>query len=598
MLLPSLTITVSSFLLFLIQPMIGKYILPWHGGVPSVWTTCLLFFQAALLFGYGYAHVLTAWSNSILRALVHGTVLLLGAIALFFQDISAWAPTNTVEHPTLHILAFLTCAIGIPYLALSSTTPLVQGVLGAKEDNPKLYRLYSLSNAASLIALFGYPLLIEQFASRSIQISLWSFGFLLYSTLIFLLLKTAENTNSPNEITPASITPSPLGTQLQWLILSGIGCMLLLSSTNHICQNVASIPFLWIIPLSLYLLSFVVAFAHEKDYGRIWYFVIFISSSLLLWFLESKGLPSLISLLTCASIVVFSGCMICHGELSSLKPATQHLTRYYFILSIGSVIGSFFVAIVAPKIFTDYREFVLSLVLIFAIAIIRLIPLERMTSRFFARTAFFAVFFVAVGFVTTHSGEKNRVAARRNFFGVLTVAEENRDRPDFHILKLRHGEVVHGIQFQSPGKRDIPTTYYSEQSGIGRLLSHFRPSEVRNIGAIGLGIGTVAALTNTRDHLSFFEINPQVLELAEEYFTFLKDSKGEVSHFIGDGRLLLQSSPPQQFDILLLDAFSGDSVPMHLLTVEALQEYQRHMKKNGVIAFHLTNYYLDLVPVV
>ncbi len=600
--LAAATIFFSSFLLFQVQPLMGKLMLPWFGGVSSVWTTCMLFFQAMLLAGYWYAHVSVSGLSPKKRFTAHLFLVLLSATLLLSGFGTSWRPSAN-ESPILFILLYLGTTIGLPYLTLSSTAPLLQGIIGKQDSSVKVYRLYALSNFASLLALIAYPALFEPLLALSEQLPLWSWSYALYGLLITLFLfqqtRTTDVVKLNKDETQRDLERVPTLEQARWFLYAAVGCMILLAATNHICQNIASIPFLWILPLGIYLLSFILAFAQVEHYSRNLYIAVFLLSTALLVWLEQAGTPPLASLLTVTSLLVFSACMLCHGELARHKPNPVHLTRYYFVMSSGSIAGSLFVALIAPLIFQYYSEFLLSLLLCVVIILAALFE-GRMRAQDSKAAQRILIYGLPLSLILSFAWDNSHPAidSARNFFGVLHVKEKNKQAPQYHYYRMFHGEVVHGLQFQASTKRSIPTTYYGEKSGIGRILKNIRGETPLRVGGIGLGVGTIAMYGKDGDIFRFYEINPAVVTLAQKHFTFLSDSPAKISHIIGDGRHALAREAPQNFDVLLLDAFSGDSVPIHLLTKEALGEYLRHLRENGVLIFHITNFYLDLVPVI
>jgi SAM-dependent methyltransferase len=597
------TVFLSAFLLFLVQPVIAKQILPWFGGSASVWTTCLVFFQALLLAGYAYSH----WSARSLRprsqAILH--VVLLSASCLVLPIIASpeWKPEGN-EDPGLRIVLLLGATVGLPYLLLSTTGPLVQ-VWFARNLSRVPYRLFALSNLGSLIGLLAYPFAIEPWVSTRVQSFVWSASYVAFAILCAASAWMSRNANpvagayddpdvKPNAGQDAhrGVGIPSLSNRLMWLVLSATGSMLLLAVSNHICQNIASIPFLWIVPLSLYLLTFVFVFDTNGWYVRRIFLVLAGAAVIAMGAtLTSLDLKLVIPVHLAGLFVL---CMVCHGELSLARPAPRYLTGYFLSISAGGVIGGLVIGFGAPHVLIGYFELGIVLVLVALLLILR-----TRTSMILAPAAFAAV--AGFGIYYSHKQiaayDDSMVASSRNFYGTLRVRDLGGTD---EVRTLNHGAIRHGGQIRQPvEKRRLPTTYYGNDSGIGAAilaLQARRPS-VR-VGVIGLGTGTIAAYGRPGDTFRFYDINTQVIGFAQRYFTFLGDSKSRVELALGDARLSLERESPQQFDILAIDAFSGDSVPAHLLTVEALDVYARHLKPNGVLMFHTTNRYLELAPVV
>ncbi len=605
----AVTIFTGSFLLFQVQPLITKYILPWFGGGPMVWTTCMLFFQVFLLGGYGYAHLSIRRFGPRLQASLHGALLLAALLQLPITPAGDWKPLSPAE-PTWDILLLLGATVGFPYFVLSSTTPLMQAWFSQANPAASPYRLYALSNAGSLLALLSYPLVFEPVFSRSAQSTFWAIGYGVFAAASIICIWAVLRYGPPESTThntadsPNNALPHPTaGTRVLWLALPSCAAVLLLAVTNQITMDLVVVPFLWVLPLCLYLLTFILCFEGNSWYSRSVFvtalFPVLIAALVILWMEEEAGVI--------LQIVVFSGvlfvcCMICHGELSRLKPHPRYLTSYYLMIALGGALGGVFVTLVAPLIFFDYLELHVGLLGAGALC---LIALYRDKDSWFHRRrvswgvplvigyGVVATFFVAQAREPVHSA----IVRTRNFYGVLTVQQLFRGSPE-EQLHLRHGRILHGTQFTTPSKRRLTTGYYSEASGAGLVLRHFPRQRQRRIGLVGLGAGALAAYARKGDTMRIYEINPEVRRLAESYFTYLKDSPAEIEIVMGDGRLAMERDPPQEFDILLLDAFSGDAIPVHLLTVEAFETYLRHLKPDGVIALLIDTNYLNFEPVI
>jgi len=611
-------IFLSAFLLFLVQPIIAKLILPWFGGSAAVWITCLLFFQVTLLVGYLYAHYLVRRLPSKLQSPVHLAMLGASLLTLPILPHESWKPSGP-EHPAWHILLLLSASIGLPYLILSSTSPLLQAWYAESGGGPggQPYRLFALSNAGSMVALLGYPTLIEPFFLRRDQAIGWSMA---YAGVCFLCALVALR-RSRDVATPAppGVVPAPGWTvQLLWVALAACASALLLAITNHLTQNVAAIPFLWLLPLALYLLSFILCFE-----GRGWYrrglFLRLLAVALgsmaytLAPEFDNTRLAVLIPLYAAG---LFICCMFCHGELAGLKPHPARLTSFYLMISLGGATGGLFAALLGPHVFPGYFELPIALA---ACGVLALIILHRTPGTAFYkarwRPEWLLVVALALALVaslakTTWDRVDEAEVMVRNFYGCLRVIDyeisvanlvqagkEEDLGEDWECRKLMNGTIDHGLQLQAANRRRQPTGYYGSNSGIGRTLRALGEHGPLRVGIIGLGAGTIAALGRRGDRYTFYEINPLDIQLANTQFTFVRDSQAQVDIVAGDARLSLEREPSQQFDVLALDAFSSDAIPIHLLTREAMALYFRQLKPNGVLAANISNKYLNLQPV-
>lgn len=615
-LLNALTIFLSALLLFQVEPLIGKIILPWFGGVAAVWTVCLLFFQVVLLLGYLYAHLLTRRFGRRVQGWLHTTLLAASLLVLPILPKNSWKPAGP-ELPALHILEVLALTVGLPFFVLSATSPLLQAWWASAKKDASVYRFYALSNAGSLLGLLSYPTLIEPWLSIPRQGWGWSSAYAAFAVAcgILAVSQPRKASGPPQEIIA---TPPNWNTRALWIALPACSSALLLAITNHITQNIAAVPFLWIIPLSLYMLSFILCF------GSRWYHRMF--------FLRLLGValgcmayalsPSLTSLplwilisLFCTGLFVC--CMFCHGELARLKPDPSQLTSFYFWSSLGSVSGAAFVALLAPHIFSGFYELHVALgaCALLAVLVHRMDPASpfrqpnwRIALRVLyglAATIMVALFLLA----RDESASSNRMA--RNFYGVLRVSDESaprvvllkgdeqpRPKDDLRFRRLMNGTITHGLQFLGAARRDQPVSYYGPASGIGVTFKALASRRPLRVGVIGLGTGTLAAYGHEGDQFTFYEINPLVVQIAQQEFTFVRDSKARISFELGDARVTLERQPPQRLDLLAVDAFSSDSIPVHLLTLEAFELYFRHLKPDGILAVHISNRHLYLEPIV
>jgi hypothetical protein len=605
----AVTIFLSAFLLFQVQPIIAKMILPWFGGSSAVWSTCMLFFQSALLLGYGYAHWLHDRFAARRQALTHTVILAASLAALPILPNPAWKSVEA-PNPSLRILALLAVTVGLPYFLLASTSPLLQAWYARTHSSGMPYRLFALSNLASMLALLTYPVLVEPNLPARTQGLAWSAA---YGGFVLICIATAWLAANRKTVmqeasadAPGESHPVPqFSARLLWVAFAACASVLLLAVTNFLTQDVAAIPFLWILPLSVYLLTFILCFDSPRIYQR-FVFVPLAAGALafMAWRLWPERPKMLVLPLTLALLgSLFVCCMVCHGELVRMRPAARYLTSFYVSVSLGGALGGVFVGLVAPNLFNAYYEFPIGLGFFIVLASI---PLVRASQRFapiwkWASRGSLAVavagYLVFVGVIVQRMVKPYRVVAR-NFYGQLRVRDVmDPETSPFPTRNLIHGVINHGMQVLRDDYRRQPVSYFCPQSGIGRAMEALA-GKPRRIGILGLGCGTLAAYGHDGDVIRIYEINPQVMRIAQTEFTYLKDTKAVVQVAMGDGRLVLESERSQQFDILVMDAFSGDSVPVHLITREAFADYFRHLKPDGIVAVNISNAYLDLEPVM
>ncbi len=604
----SLTIFWGACLLFLVQPLIARFILPWFGGGPAVWTTCMLFFQVLLLGGYAYAHFSISRLTPRRQVITHLSLLFLAVLLLPITPGDQWKPADG-SHAAGHILLLLLACLGLPYLVLAATGPLLQAWFSKANPGVSPYRLYALSNIGSLLALLAYPFVLEPQLARQTQAAWWSLGLVIYAGLAawcgVKVWRSSGDESIKSAVEDAEPT-TPLLHKLLWFALPACGVMLLLAITNKLCQDIAVVPFLWVLPLGLYLLSFIISFDSPRWYHRaFWLPLLAVLLGLVLQNLyQAESHPDITPLATLYLGTMFVACMVCHGEVFRLRPGAKRLTGYYLSISAGGAVGGLFVALVAPFVFPDYFELHLALWLTAALVIIVLrqdptLPFRQGNARWAWALPFVALAALGYGLADVASTSlRGSLSVTRGFYGVLKVNDNDTGNADLHHLTLQHGATIHGLQYVDPEKRTFPSSYYTSTSGIGRLLRTHKPGGGRKVGAIGLGCGTLATWGNPGDTFRFYEINDDVARLATSTFTYLKDSKAKTELVMGDARLSMEREPDQQYDVIVLDAFSSDAIPVHLLTLEAFDHYQRHLKPDGVIAVHVSNRYLDLHPVV
>ncbi len=614
------TIFLSAFLLFLVQPIIAKQILPWFGGSAAVWTTCLVFFQSILLAGYAYADLGTRLGMKR-QTLLHVLLLAVSLLTLPILASDTWKPTGN-EEPVVRILLLLLVTIGLPYFLLSTTTPLLQSWYWKRFRSAVPYRLFALSNFASLLALLGFPVLFEPWLDLKELGWTWS---AVYTLFVIVCAATgwasmkaaaAQSGNAVDAPTAtaahdAAVEAPTLGRQLLWLALSAMGSVMLLAVSNHVTQNIASVPFLWVVPLSLYLITFILCFDHPRWYVR----PVYVALLLVLLPLMAANIAAFhitlpaplaavaesmmgrasgfIILIGIYMAGLFVACMFCHGEMARLKPDPKYLTRFYLMMSVGGAAGAILIAIVAPQTLEGYFD------LNIALCLLALLLVMRMNGLWVALAVISlmpTVYFAVIG---AQEYMRDMRVMERDFYGVVRTRDRTVEGVTYRAML--HGGIIHGGQLQGEEFKNTPSDYFGPGSGYGRLftaLNEQRP-QPRKLGIIGLGAGVVAAYGRAGDEVLFYEISPKVVEIEKREFSFLRDSPAKVHPVVmGDGRLSLEREAPRGYDVLGIDAFSGDSIPMHLVTREAMQLYLKYIKPDGVIVFQATNRYIDIMPVV
>jgi hypothetical protein len=618
---------VGAFLLFQVQPLIGKYLLPWFGGSAGVWAAALLFFQLFLLLGYLYSHLLVTWLGTRAQALVHLALLAATLAVLPIIPAEALKPVGA-DNPVGGILLVLALTIGAPYLALSANGPLLQHWFALQHPGRSPYRLYALSNAASLLALFSYPLWFERVFALGRQSWQWSGIYVAFTLLCAAIALRQLRTSPPRarslRLPAADDAPAVVARRARptwwivalWVALPAVASGMLLATTTNLTQDIAPVPLLWVLPLGAYLLTFILTFGCDHCYYRPLYALLLMFC---LAFTALKGgypLTLVQEVSVRLATLYFIG-MVCHGELAALRPGFHQLTHFYLAVSLGGAIGGVLVALVAPVVFNGYWEFHVGLVLTAAVAAFALSRGRQSSRQRPARHAYAFATAVAAGLaigicqVLWQADTANRggiILERRGFYGALRVKEIATNDPEQTRRQLVLGQTVHGTQFQAPERRRWHTTYYGGNSGIGLALDR-HPARVAGrplrVGLVGLGTGTLASYLQRGDYARFYEINPQVLDVATNQFTYLGDAGAagaDLAVWLGDARIVLErqlaAGEAQRFDVLAVDAFSNDSIPIHLLTSEAFDLYRAHMAPGGVIAIHISNRYLDLGAVL
>jgi len=644
------TIFTSAFLLFQVQPLISKFILPWFGGSPAVWTTAMLFFQCVLFGGYLYSHVTSTYLGLQRQTQLHIVLLLAASImAMFVIPMDSLKPTGD-ENPTLKILMLLGTCVGLPYFMLSTTGPLIQAWFSRAYPGASPYRLFALSNFGSLLALASFPFLFEPNLELPQMGKFWMYGFWIfaglcvYTAIRILGMHLKQQKATAENITAAETDAPQMWQKLAWLFLPAVASMVFIATSNEVTHNVAPTPFLWIAPLGLYLITFIICFDHERWYIRglfatlcAFSILLFVSyDSIETWAQDRYQLDIALSYaqnLVLYFATMFLMCMVCHGEFVKLRPKNhRYLTEYYLFLSAGGALGGLFISFIATNFFDDYYEWPLGLLLCFAISGAVICYLIKIKTKSLIAPAIAAVAVLVatglLGYIVDPFGEgPEDLFKARNFYGTVSVSEDNITEneiskgrtytPEDSTRHFYSGTIKHGQQFIAPERQRTPISYYHKNSGAGQAIQYVLENNPKNpikYCVVGLGTGSLAAYARKSegerppDECVIYEINPLVEQIARKYFWFLsnyeKDTGTRCEVRIGDARLTMEREKPQDYDIIFLDAFSGDSVPAHLLTREAFEIYKKHLRKDadgkitGMLVLHITNSYLNLYPIV
>jgi hypothetical protein len=589
----------ASFLLFLVEPMAGRQLLPILGGSAAVWITCLVFFQAALLLGYLLAHLFACWSSP----LAYVGILLPAMAAALLWVVRTMRMENGAAHPVATVFVVLSVSIGLPFLMLSATSPLLQVWWARVEGGGVPYRLYALSNAGSLLALVLYPTVIEPHSTLHAQRVAWASGFAVFAALsVVLALKVRGTEIATVSVEENAATASASDwSKVMWVLLPMGAAMQLSAITGYLTANVAAIPLLWVLPLGVYLITLILAF--EFRFTMPWAFVarvMVVMLAALAYSLSKTDVswPLWVSLLFFLAELFFA-CFFCHSAAAGLRPErTSEATLFYLLFAAGGALGSFLIGIAAP-IMLRYNLDLPITFLVTALLALALNWQNNWSQRLLWGAASAAM--LALVCLVTLAYQRGSLVAARNFYASLRVTEDSTGPHATKMITLTNGSIRHGTQMVDGGAlRRIPTTYYANGSGVGLAIRHCcgGSNRPRRIGVIGLGAGTVAAYGRAGDAMRFYEINPAVVPIARDTFWYLRDSAAKIEIVEGDARTSLAREASQKFDVLVVDAFSGDAIPIHLLTTEAMALYRRHLAPHGVLAFHISNQHVDLAPVI
>jgi len=606
MTLYAVTIFLSAFLLFQVQPLIAKMILPWFGGSAAVWSASMLFFQLLLLGGYAYAHCSIRFLKARGQMVLHVALLLASCALLPILPSPSWRPTEAGD-PTFRILMLLAATIGLPYFLLSATSPLLQAWYVRRSGSTVPYRLFALSNFGSMLALVSFPFLVEPRLASRAQAYTWSASYVAFTLLcaVTAWVSRGESRYEPEvetletEATPAS--PPGFGQLLLWVSLAACASVLLVSVTNHMSQNVAPIPLLWVLPLAIYLSTFILAFESDRLYQR-WLFLPLLAPALggmAYMIYASEGNLTIKWAIPGFAAGLFVSCMMCHGELARCRPAARYLTLFYLMVSLGGALGGIFVALIAPRVFNTFLELPVILCVCGALAVIAAWNVQFPASGAWLMRA---ALLIGVGLLAGYLAKQERTLAKdvrlrvRNFYGALEVRDDLPTK-DYAERTLLHGTINHGSQLMDPVLKYVTTSYYGKKSGVGRAIGAVQEKGPVRVGVIGLGAGVLSNYGRKGDYYRIYEINPLVEGIAQTQFSFFPHSPADKKILMGDARLTMESQEPQNFDVIAVDAFSSDAIPVHLLTREAVELYFRHLQPGGILALHISNRYLDLEPV-
>ncbi len=597
-----MTLLLGAFLMFFMQPLAGKLVTPKYGGVAQVWCLCLLFFQSALLGGYSLSYIISKLFYRFQGGLYIG-LFVFSLILLNIPTGDEWVPKDP-NSPVLSLLPQLIRYLAFPCILLSTVSVLMQNWYRLSGWGDPYY-LYSISNIGSLAALAAYPIFVEPHFSVSTTIKIWTCGYTLVTILAcisaVILIRRSHGIETKTEAADLSLPDEERPDVYYgclWTLLSAAGSFLLISFTNHITQDLAPVPLLWVVPLCIYLLSFILCFSNIRFYSQ----NVFVYPGLILLsvyvcldlFYGFMGISLVLAL-----VLLFILCMICHGELYEARPRPRYLAVYYLVIALGGALGGVAANFIAPLVFNAYTEryLILGTMLFFLGYLTIHYGLRLFYHRILDKVFLVVILLLTCVLLIDHMRKDDAVVYReRNFYGTVKILKKTLwgEHP---MLFLYNGRILHGSQFINKARQDIPTSYFGADSAIGIADHFFRKQNSGvplKIGVIGLGVGTIAHYGKTGDAITFYEIDPKVKRIAENKFQFLKNTKAAVSILLGDARTSLERQEPQKYDMLIVDAFNGDAIPVHLLTLEALKFYLHHLKEDGLLILHVSNRYLDL----
>ncbi|MEP1554670.1 MAG: integral membrane-like protein [Paraglaciecola sp.] len=618
-----ITIITSAFLLFQIQPILAKNLLPTWGGGSSVWTTSMLFFQSMLLLGYAHAFCLSFIKN-VKSQLTLQALFLLFSLSLIPSLLKTPPYLTKISSPEASILVSLFLEIGVPFYLLSSTGVLLQHWYSKHcQQETSAYPFYAWSNLASLIALLSYPFLIEPYIGLAQQKLIWSytyFGFVIFNLILILNLYrqqhfavfkplTYKNSQTSSDkhsnLTPEHFNTPTLKSKVLWMVLPLLAVVLLLSITQLLTLNISPSPLLWIVPLSLYLLSYIIGFSNLNIYQKGPWLTLFpfcVLASLLMFFFGSHF--NSLSQIAMYNFILLVVAVICHGELRKIAPSSHDLPRFYLYVALGGMLGGVFVSIIAPHLFKQLTEFPIAIFGIFLILGVIYFPQPTKTLNAKGMAWCLGLLILPASYYAlSHVYTRYDIANIRNFYGYLSVKEVETE----HGISRRlvDGTTVHGEQLFNTAI-DSTKIYYGPNTGINLALKHVQQRTSINMAVIGLGAGVLAGFGRPSDHLTFYELNPAVKYLAESQFDYLKNTQADTQIVMGDGRVsltkaLIRPKAKQSknlLDVLIIDAFTSGAIPSHLLTLEAYEIYWKHLKDKGLLVIHTSNNHVDLVPLL
>jgi hypothetical protein len=590
----------AAFLLFLVEPIVAKQLLPAFGGSAAVWLTCLVFFQTALLAGYAYAHWVARRSHQRGQIGLYIALLLAAGVTALMWSFRSGSLFLAPTHPFGMIFLALLLSIGLPFLLLASTSPLLQAWLARREQDRIPYRLFALSNLASLLALALYPTVVEPHLTLRMQRVLWSCGFVCFVALTGTLAWGMRDKAAPpaaNDERDEDRSPASVRSKCLWLLLPLVASMQLCAVTGYLTANIAAIPLLWVLPLAAYLITLIVAFEYARFVPRPVLTRLLAVMLAGLAYMLAKADASLPVSVGIAFFLVemVLACLYCHVEAYALRPrAAKDLTMFYLMFAAGGAIGSFLVSIASPLLFSSNYDVAISFFATALVAILVVWPASWSERALWSAGAAMLLYVLVLLHAAYH---RDTLFSIRNFYASLRV-KQTYDRNQQWARTLTNGTIQHGTQIFTPALMRTPTSYYAVDSGVGLALRYCCADRARNVGIVGLGAGTIAAYGRPGDHMRFYEINPAVEPIAQHLFTYLRDSPAQISFVDGDARTSLAQEAPQHFDVLVIDAFTGDAIPLHLLTREAVAIYRKHLAPGGVLAFHISNQHVELEPAI